>query len=125
MEQKIDFKNSLEIFNKTETFIISAVTKIAAIPNVATLKLDIELTAYICNIIENEIISSNKKKKDTDKKILFFRIIQEIFTSLNEQEKKLLGDQIEYLLENNKIKKIDPVVIYFKSVGKWIKSKFV
>ena len=125
MEQKIDFKNSLEIFNKTETFIISAVTKIAAIPNVATLKLDIELTAYICNIIENEIVSSNKKKKDTDKKIIFFRIIQEIFTSLNEQEKKLLGDQIEYLLENNKIKKIDPVVIYFKSVGKWIKSKFV
>ena len=125
MEQKIDFKNSLEIFNKTETFIISAVTKIAAIPNVATLKLDIELTAYICNIIENEITSSNKKKKDTDKKIIFFRIIQEIFTSLNEQEKKLLGDQIEYLLENNKIKKIDPFVMWIKSVGTWMKKKIV
>ena len=125
MEQKIDFKNSLEIFNKTETFIISAVTKIAAIPNLATLKLDIELTCYICNIIENEIVSSNKKKKDTDKKVIFFRIIQEIFTSLNEQEKKLLGDQIEYLLENNKIKKIDPFVMWIKSVGTWMKKKIV
>ena len=121
---KVDFKNSLELFNKTETFIISAVTKISAIPNVATLKLDIELTCYICNIIENEITSS-KKKKDTDKKVIFFRIIQEIFTSLNEQEKKILADQIEYLLENNKIKKVDAVALWFKSVGNWIKSKFV
>ena len=122
--EKVDFKNSLELFNKTETFIISAVAKIASIPNVLTLKLDIELTSYICNIIENEIVSSKSKNK-TDKKKIFFRIIQEIFTSLNEQEKKILGDQIEYLLENNKIKKIDAVAAWFKSVGAWIKKKIV
>jgi hypothetical protein len=122
--EKIDFKNSLELFNKTETFIISAVAKIAAIPNVATLKLDIELTSYVCNIIENEIVSSKSKNK-TDKKKIFFRIKQEIFTSLNEQEKKILGEQIEYLLENGKIKKIDPVATWFKSVGLWIKKKIV
>ena len=119
----IEFRNGLESFNKTETFIISAVAKIAAIPNVATLKLDIELTSYVCNIIENEIVSS--KKKSTDKKVIFFRIIQEIFTSLTEPEKKLLGDQIEYLLENGKIKKVDPVATWFKSVGAWIKKKVV
>jgi len=120
----IEFRNGLESFNKTETFIISAVAKIAAIPNVATLKLDIELTSYICDIIENEIVSSKSKNK-TDKKKIFFRIIQEIFTSLNEQEKKILGEQIEYLLENGKIKKIDPVATWFKSVGLWIKKKIV
>ena len=120
----IEFKNGLESFNKTETFIISAVTKIAAIPNVTTLKLDIELTSYVCNIIENEIVSSKSKNK-TDKKKIFFRIIQEIFTSLTEQEKKILSDQIEFLLENNKIKKVDPIALWFKTVGNWIKKKIV
>jgi len=118
----IEFRNGLASFNQIETFIISAVKRIADIPNVATLKLNIELTSFICNIIENEIIS---KKNKTDKKIIFFRIIQEIFTSLTEQEKKLLGDQIEYLLENNKIKKVDPFALWFKSVGVWIKKKIV
>ena len=120
----IEFKNNLASFNQTETFIINAVKKICEIPNVATLRLDIELTTYICNIIENEIIYS-KKKKSTDKKVIFFRIIQEIFTSLTDQEKKILSDQIEYLLENNKIKKIDAVAAWFKSVGLWIKKKIV
>ena len=119
----IEFKNNLASFNQTETFIINAVKKICEIPNVATLRLDIELTTYICNIIENEIVS--KKKKSTDKKVIFFRIIQEIFTSLTEQEKKILSDQIEFLLENNKIKKVDPVALWFKTVGNWIKKKIV
>ena len=124
--EAIEFKNSLESFHQIETLIINAVKKICEIPNVATLKLDIELTCYICNIIENEIISSKKKKSTTtDKKVIFFRIIQEIFTSLTEQEKKLLGDQIEYLLENGKIKKVDAVATWFKSVGAWWKSKLV
>lgn len=120
----IEYKNTLASFNHIETFIISAVKKICEIPNVATLKLDIELTAYICNIIENEIVSS-KKKSSTDKKVIFFRIIQEIFQSLTEPEKKLLGDQIEYLLENGKIKKVDPFGVWLKSVGTWIKKKIV
>ena len=34
-------------------------------------------------------------------------------------------DRIEYLLENGKIKKIDPVATWFKSVGAWIKKKIV
>jgi hypothetical protein len=43
----------------------------------------------------------------------------------SEESNNMLGDQIEYLLENGKIKKIDAVAAWFKSVGNCIKKKIV
>ena len=51
--ETVIFKNSLETHNNVENLVIDLTTKIRAIPNVLNLKLDIELTCYICNVIEN------------------------------------------------------------------------
>ena len=124
--ETVIFKNSLETHNNVENLVIDLTTKIRAIPNVLNLKLDIELTCYICNVIENEVGANNKTNKKIDKLDVFVRIVTEVFNgTITEEEKKILIGQVEYLLTNNKIKILDPFVIWGKQVFNWVKSKII
>ena len=124
--ETVIFKNSLETHNNVENLVIDLTTKIRAIPNVLNLKLDIELTCYICNVIENEIGANNKKNKKIDKLDVFVRIVNEVFNgTITEEEKKILIGQVEYLLTNKKIKMLDPFIIWGGKVFNWIKSKII
>ena len=115
--ETVIFKNSLETHNNVENLVIDLTTKIRAIPNVLNLKLDIELTCYICNVIENEVGANNKTNKKIDKLDVFVRIIAEVFNgTITEEDKKVLINQVEYLLNNNKIKLLDPFIIWGKQV---------
>ena len=110
--ETVIFKNSLETHNNVENLVIDLTTKIRAIPNVLNLKLDIELTCYICNVIENEIGANNKTNKKIDKLDVFVRIVTEVFNgTITEEDKKILIGQVEYLLTNKKIKLLDPFII--------------
>ena len=121
---EVDFKNSLDFHNKVETLVIQCTDTIRQIPNVEKLRLDIELTAHICNIIENKCIVKNKK--NLDKKAICMRIMSEVFNNnLTEVELKLLSDQVEYLWNNGRIKKLDALVVWGTSVFNWIKKKIV
>ena len=124
--ETVIFKNSLETHNNVENLVIDLTTKIRAIPNVLNLKLDIELTCYICNVIENEIGANNKTNKKIDKLDVFVRIVNEVFNgTITEEEKKILIGQVEYLLTNKKIKLLDPFIIWGKQVFNWVKSKII
>ena len=124
--ETVIFKNSLETHNNVETLVIDLTTKIRKIPNVLNLKLDIELTCYICNVIENEVGANNKTNKKIDKLDVFIRIVNEVFDrTITEEDKKILIGQVEYLLTNNKIKILDPFIIWGKQVFNWVKSKII
>ena len=124
--ETVIFKNSLETHNNVETLVIDLTTKIRKIPNVLNLKLDIELTCYICNVIENEVGANNKTNKKIDKLDVFVRIVTEVFNgTITEEDKKILIGQVEYLLTNNKIKILDPFIIWGKQVFNWVKSKII
>jgi len=73
------------------------------IKSIEKLKLDPELTLLVCNLIENTIPTGNKYK--IDKKDLSLQILTNIF-ALHDGEKEIINQQIEFLYNNNKIKKV-------------------
>ena len=125
--ETVIFKNSLETHNNVENLVIDLTTKIRAIPNVLNLKLDIELTCYICNVIENEVgAKQQKQNKKIDKLDVFVRIITEVFNgTITEEDKKILIGQVEYLLTNDKIKMLDPFITWGGKIFNWVKSKIL
>lgn len=94
--------------------------KIVAIPNFQELKLDVELTTFICNLVENGIL---KKGAGVDKKTLVLELLTELF-SLNVPEQQQVKNQIEYLFANKMIAKIPFSKLIFGNLLGWIKKKF-
>lgn len=94
--------------------------KIVAIPNYTNLRLDVELTNFLCNLVENGIL---KKGAGVDKKALVLELLTELF-SLNVPEQQQVKSQIEYLFSNKMIKKIPFSKIIFGNLLGWIKKKF-
>ena len=66
-------------------------------------KLDPELTLLVCNLLENSFTSGNKYK--IDKKQLVIQILTQIF-NLQDGEKEIIGQQVDFLFLNKKIKKV-------------------
>jgi len=81
------------------------------IKSIEKLKLDPELTLLVCNLIENTIPTGNKYK--IDKKDLSLQILTNIF-ALHDGEKEIINQQIEFLYNNNKIKKV-PILTNVKN----------
>jgi hypothetical protein len=72
------------------------------------------------------IFTKIKTNKKIDKLDVFIRIVNEVFDrTITEEDKKILIGQVEYLLTNNKIKILDPFIIWGKQVFNWVKSKII
>ena len=100
----VPFVHALEknnIFNCIRDVIIQ---KLQKIPELQKLKLNPELTLLVCNIIEN-FISNNSKNHKIDKKQLAIEILTTTF-GLTILEIQQLKDQIDFLYNNKKIKKV-------------------
>ena len=91
---------------------------IASIPQIEHLRLDPEITLAVATIVENVIPS----KSQIDKKALVIQILDKIF-SLTDDEKELIGTQIDYDYNNNKILKISKWKIYGRAISGFL-SKF-
>ena len=91
---------------------------IASIPQIEHLRLDPEITLAVATIVENVIPS----KSQIDKKALVVQILDKIF-SLTDDEKELIGTQIDYDYNNNKILKISKWKIYGRAISGFL-SKF-
>ena len=78
--------------------------KIKEIPNYETLKLDVELTLFLCNLCEN--IIADKGLKKFDKKAFVINLIKDLFSELSEEEIALYDGQIEFLWNNKRIKRV-------------------
>ena len=123
--ETVSLKNSLDTHSNVETLIIKIIQKVRDIPNVNNLKADIELTRFVCCVIENEIPKTDKNQIKPDKKAIFLRIMTEVFISppLTDDDKLNLSKQIDYLLANNKIRKNSSVRVGASILKNWILKK--
>jgi hypothetical protein len=119
----IPFVNALEKSNIYNCIRDAILTKISKIPELQKLRLNVELTLLVCNIIENSI-SNNSKYHKIDKKQLVVDIFTQAF-NLNPAEIQLLKDQIEFLYNNGAIIKISKIKKFFSSITNLLKKKAI
>jgi hypothetical protein len=100
----ITIKNSLQKHTLYYNLLDDIVKKLSTeIKSIDKLRLDPELTLLICNLIENSITTGNKN--DIDKKELVIKILTQLF-NLSDSEQAIISQQIDFLIANNKIKKV-------------------
>lgn len=117
----LKFKNSLKSYVIYNTLVENITKIIREIPNFDKLgKSNNELILLICNIIENKI--TNNKKKKIDKKNLVLDVIHNLFC-ISADDRKNIGEIIQFLFDNNKIKKEKISKVVSKSLYNWIKKK--
>ena len=120
---EIPFVNALEKSNTYNCIRDAILAKISKIPELQKLRLNVELTLLVCNIIENSI-SNNSKYHKIDKKQLVVDIFSQAF-NLNPAEIQLLKDQIEFLYNNGAIIKISKIKKFFSSITNLLKKKAI
>ena len=82
------------------------IEKMKQFDNIGSLKLDQEMLRFVCSCLENSLKPKYEKKQKTDKKALVIEIFNDLF-NLNEDEKKKLGNNIDFLIENDLVQKIN------------------
>ena len=101
----IKFKNNLKKHHLTFSLIEQIAEKIKQIPSYELLRVEIELVRTVCNIVENYVKSGNSKKKNPiNKKKLVVDSLCSVF-SHNPQEILLIESLIDFLFNNDQIKK--------------------
>jgi hypothetical protein len=100
----VDFKNSLADHNLTHGTVQDVAAKIQTIPNHQLLKLDPELTLYVCNSVEN-IVGQKSSTSTIDKSNMVVTIFNSIFPGLTEDEIDYVKKQIRYFWSNSMIKR--------------------
>ena len=114
----IKLKNSARNIILENTLIKTIVDKVRLIPLFDQLKNDIELTEHVCNLVENSI-TGNKNSKPIDKKALVIKIMSQLFSLNSEQEKNVINQHIDYLINNGMIQKIPLSTKILNSLRKW------
>jgi hypothetical protein len=94
-------KNSLQSHSIYELLSQKIVDEIKKIPNVLGLKMNSEMTALVCTLVENCVQKDHK----IDKKKLVTQVLSLVFT-LTQPEVLQIRSQIEFLLDNKLIKKL-------------------
>ena len=122
MTDIIEFKNTVALHIKQNKLVDDVIKIIKEIPNLEALRLDPELTKYICNVIKNSI---NKEEAKTICKTNLCATILINLVNLDEKEVDVVSKQIKYLENNNEIKKVKTSKKVSKSVWGWIKKKLL
>ena len=97
----INPKNNLLKSQKFSDILALLKLKIAEYPPNHILKLCSEFLLYVCKIVENVIVKSDK----VNKKEFVIDLFKALF-ALNDPESKLLGNSIDFLWSNGLISKI-------------------
>lgn len=95
--------------------------RIRTLPDHSTFRNNPELILLTCNLIEN---ACQDKKIKIDKKALCIRILHTIF-QYGEPEKKQIGDTIEFLFSNKRIKKVSIFKKTLAITWDFVKRKFL
>ena len=112
------FKNSLDNFVSENNLVLKICQKMNSVPNVQTLKYDLEVIKYIANVVENELISHNEdEKKDVIVKVLKSLFLAQPFT---DAETVTILSQITYLIKNKQVKKVSYRKYFYKTIGQWL-----
>ena len=117
----IPLKNSLKNLNDAETLKQKVVSKIQNLPNYQSLKNDVELILFACNVLENA--HKDLKASKVNKRQLIVSIFAELF-NLDDQEKLTVSNTVQFLFDHNKIKQIKQVLVVGNVVKNWFIKKF-
>lgn len=118
----INPKNSLARDKKTHEAIDKIVCKISEIPRHTDYKLDLELLTMICVMVEH-IIDNKDKKNKIDKKDIVFNVYKKLFGNLKPEDLVVIDKNIQYLFENQKIKKKNIFSVVSSSICDWVYRK--
>ena len=122
MTDIVEFKNTVALHIKQNKLVDDVRKVIKEIPNLESLRLDPELTKYICNVIKNTI--SKEEEKQICKSDLCVTILINLF-NLDEKEVDFVSKQIKYLENNKEIKKVAVSKKARRSMWGWVKRKFL
>ncbi len=99
----VSVKHSLASHEKENTICNKIVERLKNMPNVQLLKHDVELTLYVCNLIESAYNKKYVDNKKVDKKEMCIRILT-LVHCLKPDEQPIIDKQIDFLYNNAKIK---------------------
>ena len=116
------FKNSLDNFVQENNLVLKICQKMNTVPNVQTLKYDLEVIKYIANVVENELT----KHTEDEKKDIIVKVLKSLFLAqpFSDAETITILSQITYLIKNKQIKKTSYKKYIYKTVGTWICKRF-
>jgi len=124
----LDFKRKLKTKICRLEIVKRIEDKITAIPNIDSLRLDIELTLFIARCIESELTAKTPEEKEREwsgeKRELLLAILGKIH-NLERAEIPLVEGQIEFLLSNNRIVKNSTFKYFFNCFTSWFSRKIL
>jgi hypothetical protein len=112
-------QNSLKTsikFNDIKNIIVERISKFENLPQY---KLDIEFLKLVANMIEFQV----KKKYGIDKKDLLIKIYDQSFQNLTDEDKETIKKNIEFIFQNNHIKKVSYYKLFVCGLSEWIRKK--
>ena len=120
----VQFQHSLEDHQTTYSTIDALVQKIQSIPNHQALKLNLELTLYVCKVVEN-IVGTKSKTSTIDKSNMVIQVFQTLFPDLTDEQINYLKTQISYFWSNKMIKRRGLFIKYGIYTFNFLKKKFI
>ena len=120
MSDLVEFKHTLASHIEQNKIIDEITQIVSQIPNFIHLKMDPEVTVYVCNVIEQKI--KGEHKKNVSKLNLATLILTKVW-NLEENELDAVIKQIQFLNNNGGIKKVSKSKKYGKYLKQWIIKK--
>jgi hypothetical protein len=117
----IPVKNHLLKNLKIDDIKSKIIERIKAFPNYQQYKNDVEFLLLIANMLEHLVI----KKDKIDKKELLIEIYKQVFTNIKPEDISAIEQNIEFLWNNKKIKKVSYYRLFKTAITEWIKRKFL
>ena len=122
MSDLVEFKHTLASHIEQNKIIDEITQIISQIPNFINLKMDPEVTVYVCNVIEQKI--KGEHKKNVSKLNLATLILTKVW-NLEENELDVVIKQIKFLDNNGAIKKVSSRKKYGKYITDWLVKKLL
>ena len=120
MSDLVEFKHTLASHIEQNKIIDEITQILSQIPNFINLRMDPEVTVYVCNVIEQKI--KGEHKKNVSKLNLATLILTKVW-NLEENELDAVIKQIQFLNNNGGIKKVSKSKKYGKYLKQWIIKK--
>lgn len=117
-------KNSLAKDVRIQKLIVKIMEKITDIPYHTEYRNNMEMLKMVCIMVEHAV--DNKKEKiKIDKKDIVYQVYNRLFSGLKPNELKDLEANIQYLWENNQIRKKGLWSVIKHSVSDWFSRKVI
>ena len=118
-------QNSLERDRHRLEIIDKIVSKITSFPEFRKYKIDLEMLTMVCLLVEHLVKPSKDKKKKVDKKQIVFDAYEKSFGNLTPTDLDYLNKNVEYLIDNGHIKKVNFFNRMGAHVSDWIFRKVI